>query len=219
VTVTVPPGRVVALLGANGAGKTTLLRACSGLLPPRHGTLALDGDDLTDAAPHHLAARGLCHIPEGRAIYPTLTVAENLRLMAAKGAEDAEDRAVDAFPVLGQKMGQIAGTLSGGQQQMVALSRAYVSSPSYVLLDEVSMGLAPIVVDEIFAFLRRLTEDGVALLIVEQYVAKALELADLVYVLQKGRISFAGEPAELDSDALARSYLGGDQDAEIVIAH
>jgi branched-chain amino acid transport system ATP-binding protein len=221
VTLTVPRGRVVALLGANGAGKTTLLRTCSGLLAAHRGRVRLDGVDVTDALPHELARRGLCHIPEGRAIFPSLTVAENLRLLGTADVDSA-DRAVEAFPILGERMTQVAGSMSGGQQQMLALARAYLTRPSYVLLDEVSMGLAPIVVDEIFVFLRRLSDEGVALLIVEQYVAKALELADLVYVLQKGTVRFAGEPSELDADALARSYLGEhttDPDAPVAIAH
>ena len=125
------------------------------------------------------------------------------------GADDPEGRAVEAFPVLGRKLDQVAGTMSGGEQQMLALVRAYLTSPSYVLLDEVSMGLAPLVVDEIFAFLAQLAGTGTALLIVEQYVGMALELADIVYVLQKGWVAICGEPGELDSSALTDSYLGG----------
>jgi branched-chain amino acid transport system ATP-binding protein len=212
VDLVVPNGRVVALLGPNGAGKTTLLRMASGLLPPRRGRITIDGEDTTGWSPNRLGARGVCHVPEGRAVFPSLTVAENLRLMTSDGdTREVQDKAVAAFPVLGRRLGQAAGTMSGGEQQMLALARAYVNEPTYVLLDEVSMGLAPIVVDEIFEFLARLSEQGSALLIVEQFVSKALALADLVYVMQKGRIAFTGEPAELDPDALARSYLGGDQ--------
>jgi branched-chain amino acid transport system ATP-binding protein len=210
VDLAVPRGRVVALLGANGAGKTTLLRACAGLLTPRRGRVTLDGSDVTSESPHRLTSKGLCLIPEGRAVFPRMTVAENLRLMAGPDAADAEEKAVQAFPVLGRKLNQLAGTMSGGEQQMLAIVRAYITEPSYVLLDEVSMGLAPIVVDAIFEFLRNLAERGVALLIVEQYVAKALALADLCFVLRTGEIVFAGEPSELDTDAIARSYLGGD---------
>jgi branched-chain amino acid transport system ATP-binding protein len=208
VDLIVPSGRVVALLGANGAGKTTLLRVCSGLLAPRRGRVTLDGVEAT-GSPHQVAALGLCHIPEGRAVYPRLTVAENLRLMAPANATDVVDRAVQAFPPLAHKLTQPAGTMSGGEQQMLALSRAYLTNPAYVLLDEVSMGLAPIVVDAIFEFLRDLSASGVALLIVEQYVARALELADLCFVMQGGEVTFAGEPSELDADALAEAYLGG----------
>jgi len=214
VDLVVPEGRVVALLGPNGAGKTTLLRACSGLLRPTRGRVLLDGDDVTAATPHELVRRGLCHVPEGRAVFPSLTVAENLRLLSSR--DDAVDRAAEAFPVLRDRLGQVAGTMSGGEQQMLALVRAYLTEPRYVLLDEVSMGLAPKVVDEIFTMLGRLAGSGVALLLVEQYVARALELADLVYVLRKGRVAFCGEPAELDADALAASYLGGG--AEVPVA-
>jgi branched-chain amino acid transport system ATP-binding protein len=213
VDLVVPRGRVVALLGANGAGKTTLLRSCSGLLPLRRGRVLLDGRDVGGLRPAALASLGLCHIPEGRAVFPTLTVAENVQLMAGDHVDGAADRAVEAFPVLGRKMKQLAGTMSGGEQQMLALSRAYITRPVFVLLDEVSMGLAPIIVDEIFDFLRRLSTEGVALLLVEQYVAKALALADLCYVLRNGRVAFSGEPSELDTDALASSYLGADATA------
>ena len=218
VTVTVPRGRVVALLGPNGAGKTTLLRMCSGLLPATRGSVTLDGVDVTRAGSSRLNRLGVCHIPAGRAIFPTLTVAENLRLMGSAGQSDVVERAQDAFPALGGKLGQVAGTMSGGEQQMLALARAYLTQPEYVLLDEVSMGLAPRVVDTIFEFLRRLADAGTALLIVEQYVVKALELADIVYVLHKGQLSFCGEPAELDADALARSYLGDSRDPADVLS-
>lgn len=208
VDLVVPSGVVVALLGPNGAGKTTLLRCCSGLLPARRGRITLDGSDVTVASPHDLVARGLCHIPEGRAIFPSLTVEENLHLLADDAGSAPVEAAVEAFPVLAQKLAQRAGTMSGGEQQMLALARAYVTEPRFVLLDEVSMGLAPQVVDEIFDFLTRLVASGVALLVVEQYVAKALDLADLVYVMQRGSIVFAGESSELDADTIAESYLG-----------
>jgi branched-chain amino acid transport system ATP-binding protein len=207
VHLVVPAGGVVALLGPNGAGKTTLLRMCSGLLHPMRGTIWVDGTDATMAAPHALVALGVCHVPEGRAVFPSLTVAENLRLLGGRGS-DAVDRAVDAFPVLGRKLTQTAGTMSGGEQQMLALARSYLRDPSYVLLDEVSMGLAPKVVDEIFEYIGHLTASGAALLLVEQYVHKALELADFAYVINKGHITFAGEASELDADSLAASYLG-----------
>jgi branched-chain amino acid transport system ATP-binding protein len=209
VSLTVPAGRVVALLGPNGAGKTTLLRAASGLLHPTAGTITLAGQDVTHARPHQLAARGLCHIPENRAVFPGLTVRENLRVMVGgKLRADTVELAREAFPVLGKRLDQLAGTMSGGEQQMLALTRAYLTAPRYVLLDEVSMGLAPIVVDQIFEFLRRLAARGAALLLVEQYVTKALALADMVYLLTKGVVDFAGEPGELDADALAARYLG-----------
>ncbi|MGQ0629635.1 MAG: ABC transporter ATP-binding protein [Sporichthyaceae bacterium] len=209
ITLSVPRGAVVALLGANGAGKTTLLRVCAGLLTPTSGRLLIDGVDVTGHAPHTLVPRGMCHIPEGRGVFSSLTVRENLTVQSPKGAEDvAIAKAAEAFPVLGRRLNQVAGTLSGGEQQMLALARSYVQSPTMILLDEVSMGLAPIVVDEIFEFLRKLAEGGASLLLVEQYVTKALELSDYVYLLQKGHLVFAGEPGELDGEDLFARYLG-----------
>jgi branched-chain amino acid transport system ATP-binding protein len=210
VSLVVPDGRVVALLGANGAGKTTVLRAASGLLRPSAGHVRLDGIDVTGWSPHRLVRLGLCHIPEGRGVFPQLTVRENLVLQSPAGHEVAAiERACGVFAALGRRLGQRAGLLSGGEQQMLALARAYVNSPRLVLLDEVSMGLAPIVVDEIFGFLERLAKEGAAMLLVEQYVTRALELADYVYILTRGTVSFAGEPAELEDESLFRHYIAG----------
>jgi branched-chain amino acid transport system ATP-binding protein len=209
VTLGVPTSSVVALLGANGAGKTTLLKVASGLLSPRDGRLTLDGRDVTGFPPYRLAALGVCHVPEGRGVFPDLSVRENLLLFSPPGQEAARTaRAVDAFPQLGKRLDQVAGTMSGGEQQMLALGRAYASNPTIVLLDEVSMGLAPVIVDEIFEFLKRLAAEGAALLLVEQYITKALAVADYVYLLDKGRVSFAGEPVELEGDDLFARYLG-----------
>jgi branched-chain amino acid transport system ATP-binding protein len=192
VSLDVQPGTVVAVLGPNGAGKTTLLRVASGLLRPSAGTVLLAGEDVTRARPHARARRGLCHIPEGRGIYPALSVRENLALYSRKGEETAAlDRATSAFPVLGEKMRQPAGQLSGGQQQMLALVRAYLTDPKVVLIDEASMGLAPVVVDKIFEFLGQIAASGTALVIVEQYVSRALALADRVYLLNKGGVVFS----------------------------
>ncbi len=211
VSLTVPARSVTALLGPNGAGKTTLLRVASGLLRPRSGRLYLGGTEVSGWAPEALASAGICHVPEGRGVFPGLTVKENLILQARPGTErESAEKAVDAFPILGDRMKQLAGTLSGGQQQMLALARAYVSRPQVVLLDEVSMGLAPAIVDEIFAFLDRLAAEGAALLLVEQYVTRALASADYVYLLNKGEVSFAGEPTELDDEDVFRSYLGAE---------
>jgi branched-chain amino acid transport system ATP-binding protein len=210
VSLSVPDASVVALLGANGAGKTTLLRVASGLLRPTAGHMTLDGADVTGHRPHQLAAAGVCHVPEGRGVFPSLTVRENLALQAGSGGRDGVDRAVDAFPRLGERMGQTAGTLSGGEQQMLALARAYLANPKVMLLDEVSMGLAPKLVDEIFVFLDRLAHEGSSLLLVEQYVTRALALADYVYLMNRGTIAFCAEPSELvDEDVFAR-YLGTD---------
>ena len=213
-SLTVPEGSVVALLGANGAGKTTLLRVASGLLRPTSGTMTLDGVDVTGARPHQLAVRGVCHVPEGRGVFPSLTVRENLALAAGPGGKDALDKAVAAFPRLGERIGQTAGTMSGGEQQMLALARAYIANPKVWLLDEVSMGLAPKIVDEIFEFLGRVAREGSSLLLVEQYVTRALALADYVYLLNRGQVAYRGEPSELaDEDVFAR-YLGTDVGAE-----
>jgi branched-chain amino acid transport system ATP-binding protein len=209
VTVTVPAGSKVALIGPNGAGKTTLLRVASGLLMPQRGRVLFDGDDVTGRRPDDLAARGICHVPEGRGVFPNLTVAQNLRLFARPGDEaQAQERAVDAFPRLGERLGQFVGTMSGGEQQMVALARAYVRQPRIVLLDEVSMGLAPKVVDEIFVFLDRLAAEGASLLLVEQFVTKALAIADFVFLLAKGQVNFVGEPSELAGDDIFTRYAG-----------
>ena len=209
VDLVVPPSSVVALLGPNGAGKTTLLRVASGLLRPTHGQLMVDGQDLTGASPHRLMQAGVCHVPEGRGVFPSLSVRDNLLLQSIKGQEgEAVDKAVTAFPRLGERLGQLAGTMSGGEQQMLALARAYVQQPRFVLLDEVSMGLAPKVVDVIFEFLAVLAAQGTALLLVEQYVTRALAAANYVYLLGRGEIVFAGEPGELDADSLAEQYVG-----------
>lgn len=210
VSLVIPAGCVVALLGANGAGKTTLIRVVSGLLKPTGGRILLDGADVTGWPPYRLVERGLCHIPESRGVFPQLSVRENLVLQSRAGTErDAVARAIDAFPALGHRLAQRAGSLSGGQQQMLALARAYVSEPRLVLLDEVSMGLSPVIVDEIFEFLQRLASTGAALLLVEQYVARALAIADYVYVLSRGAVAFAGEPAGLEDESVFQLYVGG----------
>jgi branched-chain amino acid transport system ATP-binding protein len=172
--------------------------------------LWLDGEDITGLGPHDLVERGLCHIPEGRGIFPSLSVRENLRLFARRAGLDDEGhrRAAEALPILERRADQPAGTLSGGEQQMLALARAYLTQPRYVLLDEVSMGLAPRMVDEIFEFLAHLVDLGCALLLVEQYIERALAIADVAYVLRKGQVAFAGQPAELDTARLAAEYLG-----------
>jgi branched-chain amino acid transport system ATP-binding protein len=210
VNLTVPDRSVVALLGPNGAGKTTLLRVVSGLLTPISGRVLIDGEDAAGWSPDRLARAGMCHVPEGRGIFRTLSVRDNLRLQAPSSSRrDPIPVAAGAFPPLGARLTQRAGTLSGGEQQMLALAHAYVASARLVLLDEVSMGLAPIIVDEIFEHLRRLAAGGAAMLLVEQFVQRALDLADYVYVLKKGRIVFVGEPGQLGDSHLLDSYLGG----------
>ncbi len=211
VNLSVPEGSCVALLGPNGAGKTTLLRVASGLLHCTAGSMLIDDDDVSRCSPNQLVRRGICHVPEGRGIFPTLTVRENLLLQSEKGDEGAAlDRAVQAFPRLGERMRQLAGTMSGGEQQMLALARTYVQHPKIVLLDEVSMGLAPKIVDEIFEFLTMLRAQGVSLLLVEQYVMRALAVADYVYLLNRGEIAFSGEPSELAGEDVFVQYVGAD---------
>lgn len=213
VSLVVPQGCVVALLGANGAGKTTMLRTISGLVRPDHGHIRLDGHDICRTAPHHIADLGMCHVPEGRGIFRSLTVAENLSMASYAKVPGTPggmvDDAVRLFPVLGQRLGQLAGTLSGGEQQMLSLARALVARPRLLLLDEISMGLAPLITAELFRSIRRSAEGGTSMLLVEQYVDSALELADYGYVLEKGRIVDMGEPGDLRaSAALAEAYLG-----------
>ena len=209
VSLVVPDNAVVALLGPNGAGKTTLLRVASGLLRPTSGQMLIDGVDVTHDKPHQLARRGVVHVPEGRGIFPSLTVRDNIQLQAgATSFREGFATTTATFPRLGERSGQVAGTMSGGEQQMLALSRAYIGDPRVVLLDEVSMGLAPKIVEEIFEHLHALAQAGNSLLLVEQYVARALQLADYVYILDRGQISFAGEPGEISEETIMNSYLG-----------
>jgi branched-chain amino acid transport system ATP-binding protein len=209
VDLVVPPGAAVALLGANGAGKSTLLRVAAGLLPATGGSVWFGDERIDRLSTHERARRGLCLIPEGRAIFRQLTVRQNLAMqVGGKDVDGAVDRAVATFPVLGERLGQVAGTLSGGQQQMLAVARALVTDPALVLADELSVGLAPVVVDEIFEAVQALRTAGRSLLIVEQYVDRALAVADYVYILHKGRIAFVGEPAQCQAEDVYRQYLG-----------
>jgi branched-chain amino acid transport system ATP-binding protein len=211
VDVRVAAGSVVALLGPNGAGKTTLLRVASGLLSPARGEVRLLGEDVTGRRPHQRARGGLCLVPEGRGIFPNLSVRENLTLQIPPWRRDAGyETALEAFPILKDRLTHAAGSLSGGQQQMLALSRCFLADPKVVLLDEVSMGLAPRVIDEIFDALAKLVKSGVAMLLVEQYVTRALHLADHVYLLGRGKVDFSGTPSQLDEAELLRLYIGGD---------
>ena len=209
VDLSVRPGETVALLGPNGAGKTTLLRSAAGLPVGVSGSIFLGGSDVTRDRSHRRSRAGLCLVPEGRAIFPNLTVAENIRLHRGSSRETA-DRVFEAFPILAERRNQRAGLMSGGQQQMLALARCLTTDPQVVLLDEVSMGLAPRIVDEIFDALQLLARSGVAILLVEQYVGKALAMADRVYVLDRGRISWTGTPSETSEDDLMNRYLSVD---------
>ena len=214
VSLEVPAGEVVALIGANGAGKTTTLRAVSKMLVPSGGRVRFLGEDVTRLPSHRLVARGMAHAPEGRGIFLNLTVKENLELGAylrrdrAGIAADAE-RAYGLFPILAERRAQISGTLSGGEQQMLAVARALMSRPKLMLLDEPSLGLAPQVVERIFAVLREVNASGVALLLVEQNAHKALRLAHRAYVLETGAIVMQGTGQELlASPEVRRAYLG-----------
>jgi branched-chain amino acid transport system ATP-binding protein len=209
VDLVVPAGKVVALLGPNGAGKTTLLRAATGLLRVSAGRVHVGGGDVTDQPPHQRARAGLCLVPEGRGIFPNLSVRENLLLQVPPWRKGAGYQpALAAFPILEERLSQRAGSMSGGQQQMLALARCFLSEARVVLLDEVSMGLAPRIIDEIFDALVKLSQTGVALLLVEQYVNRALKIADHVYLLGRGRITDSCSPTELDEAELMRRYVG-----------
>jgi len=211
VDLRVPAGSVVALLGANGAGKTTTLRVAGGLLRPSAGQVMLHGQDMTEAGPRALARRGLCLIPEGRGIFPSLSVRENLvlqtHLRGRRALADVQKRAFSVFPRLFERAGQVAGTLSGGEQQMLALCRALTTEPSVLLLDEISMGLAPLVVEELFTVVRTLASQGISILLVEQLVADAMQIADYVVLLNQGIVTDVGQPADIDERIVA-SYLG-----------
>jgi branched-chain amino acid transport system ATP-binding protein len=211
VSLTCPTGSAVALLGPNGAGKTTLMRVLSGLLKPTNGQILLAGEDVTGFRTSTLSKKGVCHIPEGRGIFPSLTVRENLALFSPRGKPQLAEtfqRATQSFPILGSRMSQTAGSLSGGEQQMLAIVRAYLSNPRLVLVDEASIGLAPLVVEGIFKFLGQVAKEGTTLLIVEQYVTRALALADSVYVLNRGQVAFSGKSDALSSADIFETYLG-----------
>ncbi len=209
IDLTIEAGSVTALLGPNGAGKSTLLKTMSGLIRPMSGSVLIDGQDVSSLAPNKRANLGLCHIPEGRGIFPSMTVKENLELQAKPGEQSiAIEKGIAAFPILGERLMQRAGTLSGGQQQMLSMARAYTQNPRVILVDEGSLGLAPIVVDEIFSFLAGVAAAGAALLIVDQFVARALALATSAYVMTRGEIVFAGTSAELQRSDVFERYLG-----------
>jgi branched-chain amino acid transport system ATP-binding protein len=209
VSIKVETGGLVAILGANGAGKSTLLKTVSGLLRARAGRIALQGDDITTSRAHERAEAGLCHIPEGRGIFRHLSVRENLMIQAHRGEEEeALERAGEVFPILKKRMAQRAGTLSGGEQQMLALSAAHIRRPSLIVVDEPSLGLAPIIVDEIFAFLKQLSQEGISILVVDQFAVRALEMASAAYVLRKGEITFEGVAEDLRDADLFAQYVG-----------
>jgi branched-chain amino acid transport system ATP-binding protein len=213
VALEVGRGEIVALLGNNGAGKTTTLKTISGLLRPRRGTVTLEGEPLVGVPPHEIVLRGIAHVPEGRRIFNRLTVRENL-MMGAYLRRDAGiandlDRVFALFPRLEERIGQVAGTLSGGEQQMLAIGRALMLSPRLLLLDEPSMGLAPVLVEQIFDTVADINHQGTTILLVEQNAAMALSIAHRGYVLETGTIALTGTAAELSDNAdVRRAYLG-----------
>ena len=210
----VEEGEVVTLIGANGAGKSTTLQTISGLLRSRTGSVEFMGENISRLPPHKIIERGLAQVPEGRRIFLQMTVMENLEMGAytrRDGSQAAElEKVFDQFPRLAERRKQIAGTLSGGEQQMLAIGRALMSQPKLLMLDEPSMGLAPILVEQIFDIIRRLHEKGTTILLVEQNAQMALSVADRAYVLETGSISLSGTGAELlESDEVRKAYLGG----------
>jgi len=209
IDLVVAPGTVLAVLGPNGAGKTTLLRVASGELAPTAGDLLVGGRRLNGAAPSALARAGLCTIPEGRGVFPNLTVGENLWMATHRGVGRAAVEAIafEHFPRLAERRAQLAGTLSGGEQQMLALARGVATRPAVLLLDELSMGLAPMVVQDLFEVVGRLAATGVAIVIVEQFADAVLELADRAVIVTQGRIAAEGDPAAIHR-ALASTYFG-----------
>jgi branched-chain amino acid transport system ATP-binding protein len=207
-------GQAVSLIGANGAGKTTTLRALSGLLKARAGSMRFEGRELLNAPAHRIARLGIAHVPEGRQIFANMTVAENLRMgayLAASGQEieARRDRVLARFPRLAERLGQLAGLLSGGEQQMLAMGRALMGRPKLLLLDEPSMGLAPLFVEEIFRIIAELKAEGQAILLVEQNASAALDISDYAYVLENGQIRLKGPAAEIaQNPEVAAAYLG-----------
>lgn len=214
VSFTVDKGEVVTLIGANGAGKSTTLRAVAGLHSPRAGRIVFDGRDVTGRPANELASDGMVLVPEGRQLWPAMTVLENLRMGAyPKHAREKADATLGAifrmFPVLERRIGQKAGTLSGGEQQMCAIGRGLMTQPRLLLLDEPALGLSPLLVREVFASLRAIRERGVTIVLVEQNVSHALALADRAYVLETGRVTLTGTASELRADPRVRDgYLG-----------
>jgi branched-chain amino acid transport system ATP-binding protein len=214
VSMKVDAGEVVAVIGSNGAGKTTLLRVVSGLVKPASGAMVMEGRDLLGMPAHRIIETGIAHVPESRRLFPRLSVRDNLRMgayMPAARARFAEqlDYVYALFPRLREREGQLAGTLSGGEQQMCAIARALMSRPKLVLLDEPSMGLAPVIVAQVFDLVRRIRSEGFTVLIVEQNVRQVLKVADRAYLLEVGHIKAAGTSAELAaSDDIRKAYMG-----------
>ena len=206
-------GEIVAVLGSNGVGKSTLNRTLSGIVRARAGTIRFDGADVARERPPTIVARGLIHVPEGRRIFPNMSVRDNLDLGSYRRAKarrpDNRERVLTIFPRLRERHGQLAGTLSGGEQQMLAIGRGLMAEPKLIILDEPSLGLSPLLVEELFALIARIRADGVAVLLVEQNVVQSLEIADRAYILSEGTFAMSGPAAAIAADpALKRAYLG-----------
>lgn len=215
VSLTVNPGELVAMVGANGAGKTTLLRAISGVQPSSAGSIRFDGQDVTRLAPYRIVAGGIGHVPEGRQVFAPLSVEDNLRLGAFNRRKDRVavnadmERIYELFPILDERREQAAGTLSGGEQQMLAIGRSLLGKPRLLLLDEPSMGLAPLLVEEIFRVISELNGEGVTVLLVEQNARAALRIADRGYVLETGKVVMNAPAGELlEDENVRKAYLG-----------
>lgn len=207
-------GEVIALIGANGAGKTTILHTVSGLISPSEGTVTFEGKDITKTPGHKIVSMGMAHVPEGRRVFQELTVLQNLKMGAytrkdKKEIEETLENVYKRFPRLAERKNQLAGTLSGGEQQMLAMGRALMSHPSIILMDEPSMGLSPIFVNEIFDIIKEVSSQGTTVLLVEQNAKKALSIADRAYVLETGKIVLEGKASDLlNNDAIKKAYLG-----------
>ncbi|MCB0996693.1 MAG: ABC transporter ATP-binding protein [Acidimicrobiales bacterium] len=210
VDLSLYPGQVFALLGPNGAGKSTTLKVASGQLVPTGGSVSYCGREVNGVAPHLLAKAGVCLIPEGRGIFPNLSVTENLRMVTFAGVsfKHVQERAFTQFPRLAERRNQVAGTMSGGEQQMLAMARALATDPAVLLLDELSMGLAPLIVEELYEQVGRLAASGLSILVVEQFAQSVLAVADLAAIMLHGRIQKVGAPAQI-AEELTEAYLGG----------
>lgn len=213
IDIRISHGELIALLGSNGAGKTTLNAVISGLVPPRNGGIVFDGKDITGVHYRRIVQAGLIQVPEGRKVFPNLSVLENLELGAFTRARsrlsENIDRVFDTFPRLRERTSQLAGTMSGGEQQMLAIGRGLMAEPKLLILDEPSLGLSPLLVEELFTLIAKLRADGLAILLVEQNVGQSLDIADRAYVMENGSIRFSGSSSELlASDALRQAYLG-----------
>ncbi len=212
ISLTVPEGQIVTLIGANGAGKSTTLRTIAGLIKPAEGRIRLQAEDITGMSPDKIVSKGITLVPEGRRVFPDLTVLENLKIGAYLRSDDLTDDlewVYSLFPRLKERSWQAAGTLSGGEQQMLAVGRALMSRPKLMMMDEPSLGLAPLVVKDIFAIIKKINQQGVTILLIEQNANMALHIADTAYVLETGRLTLSGTGEELlRNEAVKKAYLG-----------